>query len=698
MATPDAKRIDDLRTQLNRHNRLYYVDAKPEISDAEYDRLLKELEALEVQHPELITPDSPTQRVGGNPIEGFVTIEHTQPMMSIDNTYDKTELAAWVARVEKGLAEGGAGDLYEKAGVRYVVEPKIDGVAVSLRYEKGQLALALTRGDGRKGDDITHNARTIRAIPLQLDQSRTPPPEVLEVRGEIFMPHKAFERLNAQRERDGEELFKNPRNATAGTLKQLDPRKVQNRGLMFITHGRGMIEPDEFDTYSDALRAFHGWGLPTNPLTRTLDSLEQVWALIEKFDSQRADLPYAVDGVVIKVDRYDQQRELGTTAKSPRWCIAYKYAAQQATTKLLKVDWQIGKTGKLTPRATMEPVFLAGTTVQHASLHNADEIARKDIRVGDTVVIEKAGEIIPQVVSVVTSRRPRDAQPIEAPRDCPSCGKPVEREEGEVDWRCVNPECPDQLVERLIHFAGRNQMDIEGLGEQSVIQLHDAGLLHNFGDIYRLKDHRDEIHKLDRMGEKKVDNLLEGVEASKSRGLARVLAGLGIRHVGNRIAQMLASGFESVDDLVRASPREIELALATGDKEIKQKQVEKENFEPGEVTRSIHRFLHSDAGKYVVHELRIAGVDLSTNQRRKPAVDIDSPFAGKTVVLTGSLESFDRNALTEKLTELGAKVTGSVSKKTDLVIAGSEAGSKLDKARELNIEVWDEQRLLKALG
>ena len=689
-----AKRIQSLRTEIDRHNRLYYVEAKPEISDREFDKLLAELRDLEEKHPALVTPDSPTQRVGGEPIEGFATVTHSRPMLSIDNTYDQEDLRAWYDRVIKGLKDkedgslfsggGGGGDGKEAGGVRLVLEPKVDGVAVSLRYEMGKLVLAATRGDGRKGDDITQNARTIGAIPLQLTPTSKKikgAPDVFEVRGEIYMPDDEFARINAEREKNGEEKFANPRNATAGTLKQKDSRAVAKRKLRFYAHGRGSVAPDTFHSHTELLDAARSFGIPVNPATTVADTFDEAWAFVEKFGEDRAKLGYGTDGVVIKVDRYDQQEELGYTSKFPRWCIAYKYAAEQAATKLLAVDWWVGKTGRITPRATMEPVFLAGTTVKHASLHNADEIARKDVRLGDTVVIEKAGEIIPQVVKVIEEARPKDAEPIKPPTKCPSCKAPLVREEEEVDIRCVNPECPAQVRERLIWFAGRNQMDIAGLGEMSVNQLADADLLCSFGDVYRLKDKRVAILELDRMGEAKVDNLLRGVEESKSRGLARILGSLGIRHVGSKAASVLAEHFGSLDALVKASQEELA-----------------EIDEIGPVTaESVYKFLHHPSGERVFAELREAGVDLTEPQRKRAAPG-DSPFAGKTIVLTGTLQKYTRPDLTRKLESLGASVTGTVSKNTDLVITGESAGSKLDKAKKLGVEVWDEAKLLAELG
>ncbi|HEX7008881.1 MAG TPA: NAD-dependent DNA ligase LigA [Phycisphaeraceae bacterium] len=677
-----AKRIERLRNEIHRHNWLYYVENRPEISDQAFDRLLKELERLEAQHPELITPDSPTQRVGGQPLAGFRAVEHTWPMLSIDNTYDRNELAAWYQRVLRGLKiqpSAGEGGLFDRGdGVDLVLEPKIDGVAVSLRYEDGQLVLAATRGDGRRGDDITTNARTIRAIPLRLmpDDGM---PRLVEVRGEVYMTQEEFQRLNHQRIDQGLEPFANPRNATAGTLKQLDPRVVASRHLRFYAHGRGHLDPDPYRRHSEFLAAAKRWGLPVNPHTRQVSSLDEAWKYIEEFERYRAELGYLVDGVVVKVDRYDQQEQLGATSKAPRWCIAYKYAAEQATTRLRDVTWQVGKGGTLTPVAELEPVFVAGTTVKRASLHNVDEIRRKGVRIGDVVVIEKAGEIIPQVVRYVEDQRPRHTKAIEPPARCPSCGTPTVHLEDEVALRCVNPDCPAQLRERLIWFAGRDQMDIEGLGDKMVHQLADAGLLHSFGDIYALPQKRDRLLELERMGAKKADNLIRAIEESKSRGLARVLAGLGIRHVGTRTAAILAQHFGSIDALVEAGQEQIA-------------QVD----EIGPVTaESVYKFLHHESGRQVIRELREAGVKLT--EPRQAKAPVKSPFAGKTIVLTGSLESFDRKTLTDRLESLGAKVTGSVSKNTDLVIVGESPGSKLDKAHELGIETWDEAQLLEAL-
>ena len=689
----DAKKIANLRREIESHNRRYYVDAKPTITDEEFDHLLAELEALERAHPELVTADSPTQRVGGEPISGFDTRRHARRMFSIDNTYRQEDLEAWHGRVVKGLGradEGSEGGLFGEA-IDYVLEPKIDGVAVSLRYESGRLVLALSRGDGQQGDDITHNVRTIRAISLTLGREKTAGlgtgqdipkkiPEILEVRGEVYMPDAEFERINRLRQERCQEPFANPRNATAGTLKQLDPRMVGQRRLMFKAHGRGEISPDPFESHSQFLAALRAWGLPINPLMATCQDVNDVWQHIETFESKRGSLGYGVDGVVVKVDGYAQQEQLGYTSKSPRWCIAYKYAAERATTVLKDITWQVGKGGTLTPVAELDPVFLAGTTVKRAGLHNIDEIQRKDVRVNDSVEIEKAGEIIPQVVGVVQVKRASGSKLTQPPKRCPSCGESVVREEDEAAIRCINPQCPAQLREKLIWFAARGQMDIEGLGEKAVNQLADAELLGSIADIYRLKDHHDVLIGLERMGQKKVENLVQGIEASKGQGLARLLGGLGIRHVGTRAAQILAGHYGSIEKLVEATADE----LATIP-------------EIGPITAtSVHYFVHSHAGEQIIEGLKSCGVDMTAPL--KPLVSVESPFAEKTVVITGSLEHWDRDALKEKLQALGAKVTGSVSKKTDLLIAGDSSGSKLDKASQLGVEVWDEARLQETLN
>jgi DNA ligase (NAD+) len=748
--------IDRLREEIRAHDRRYYVDAAPSISDTQYDQLLAQLRKLEDERPELITPDSPTQRVGGEPIEGFQTVAHARPMFSIDNTYDAADLRKWAARAyeatdanlraigeELEAARKGSSKAADEKRRKirekfdaalaeadrvgfplaggYLADPKVDGVAVNLRYERGRLALAATRGDGQRGDDVTHNVRTIRAIPLTLQPHRDfPIPAVVEVRGEIYMPTAEFERMNRAVVAAGEEPFANPRNATAGTLKQLDPRVVAARRLNIVAHGRGEITDDPFATHSEFLRALAAWGIPTNPLNRHCDTIDAVWQFIEDVAAGRTELPYGIDGVVARVDRVDLQEQLGYTSKFPRWCIAYKYAAEQAVTKLIDVDWQVGKSGKLTPRANMEPVFVAGTTVQHASLHNLGEVRRKDIRIGDTVVIEKAGEIIPQVVRLVIDKRPPGLKPLKPPTRCPECGGEIEIEfdqrrvheieshaarveretaraakeqrqpgkipapeplcEADESGRyCINAECPAQFRERIIHFAGRGQMDIEGMGEKVVYQLTDAGLLTSFGDVFTLHRRRDAVLALERMGEKKADNLFAGIEAAKSRGLARVLAGLGIHHIGTTAARIVAEHFGSIDALLEAPLDQIATLKTEGAL----------SGIGTEIANSLHTFLHSKEGRRVVKELRDAGVKLEV-EKSTAAGSAGAALAGKTLVVTGTLEKHSRDEIHELIARHGGRATSSVSKSTDYLVAGENAGSKLDKAKKLGVTVLSE--------
>jgi DNA ligase (NAD+) len=682
-ARSPAARIGALRDELARADRAYYADAKPFLTDRQYDEKLAELRALEAAHPELDDPASPTKRLGDQPSAGFPTVAHAVPMLSIDNTYNAAEVRAWATRVEKGLAEGDG--LFGGAGVRYVCDPKIDGIALAVRYERGVLKRAVTRGDGTKGDDVTPNVRAIRAVPLRLGEGA---PEVLEVRGEAYIPNEEFARINAEREAEGEEPFMNPRNACAGTLKNLDPRITAARKLGFVAHGRGEIAPESFaSSYTEYLARIRALGVPTSDAV-ACDSVDAVLAAIEAFRARMHTLPFMADGMVVRIDSFAHQRALGITAKFVRWAIAYKYPAERKTTILNDVEAQVGKTGKITPRAHLEPVLLAGTVVKHASLHNYGLVAAKGLRIGDTVIVEKAGEIIPQVIGFVKGS-PRGKKKIPAPEVCPACGGPVEIErddtEAETARRCVNPECPAQIREKLIWFAGRGQMDIDGLGEKTIDQIRESGKipLDHFADVFRLAAHRDALLALDRMGEKKVDNLLAGVEAAKQRPLGRVLGSLGIRHIGGANAKLLARRFATIEDLQRASAADIEAV---------------EGFGPirAEV---IHRYLASEVGRRTFRSLREVGLSLENpDVRAGAAAPSDSVFAGKTIVLTGTLESYERGALSEVLEGLGAKVTGTVSKKTHLVIAGENAGSKLDKARELGIEVWDEPRLLRELG
>jgi len=746
-----AKQIADLRALLDRANRAYYVDAQPIMSDLEYDRRLKQLEELEAAHPELKDANSPTQRVGGEPITGFKTIKHAVPMLSIDNTYTEQDVRDWFARMQRDLNEPQASargprgsttaSLFATSGassepaLATVAEPKVDGLALSLRYELGSLVHAVTRGDGAKGDDVTHAARAIRSIPLKLSDEQRPAPKVLEVRGEVFFPLKEFERVNKEREDAGDDLFLNPRNAAAGTLKNLDPKLVASRKLRFVAHGRGecSADADTGDTYWHFLASLRALGVPTNPGSVRCESVEDILAAIGAFDAKRHSVGYAIDGMVIRLDSFAQQQALGTTSKSPRWVIAYKYPAERKTTVLVSVAHQVGKTGKITPRATMEPVLLAGTVVQHATLHNYGRLRQLPVNpddptgetahlcIGDTVHVEKAGEIIPQVVGIVLEKRPRAAKKVLPPDACPECGSPAEVEPPEAETdpkvettrRCMNPECPAQVREKLVWFTGRKQMDIEGLGEKTIDQIRDGQAdgakipLHTFADIFHLREHRDQLLALDRMGEKKVDNLLAGIEAAKSRGLSRVLAGMGIRHVGDSTAKLLAKQFKDLDALLAASEEQLRPRSLPKDRALALGYASEPSQRPetglGDGTAHVvHAYLHSKPAQATFKALREAGVDLSSKDwidpANKPAIAANSPFAGKTIVLTGTLESFDRTTLSEKLESLGAKVSGSVSKKTDIVIAGAEAGSKLEKARELGVSVWDEAQLLAALA
>ncbi|MEO1584337.1 MAG: NAD-dependent DNA ligase LigA [Planctomycetota bacterium] len=700
-STSDTGRVADLRQQLERANRAYYVDAEPIMPDTEFDALLQELADLEARFPSLDDPNSPTRRVGGEPIDGFETREHAVPMLSIENSYSRDDIETWVARAQRSLGDD----------VPLICDPKIDGVALSLRYEGGRLTHALTRGDGRRGDDVSHAVRTIREIPLTLESA----PDVLEVRGEVFIPTREFRRINEQRENAGDDPFMNPRNACAGTLKNQDPRVAASRNLGFRAHGRGEVSDDAFaGSFTDFTERLSRLGLPTPDHSWPCTTVEEVMQAIDELAEHRGDLPYDIDGMVVRVDRFDQQSSLGTTSKSPRWLVAYKYPAERTTTTLVSVDYQVGKTGKITPRAVMEPVLLAGTTVRHASLHNFGLIRQKDIRIGDTVEVEKAGEIIPYVVGPVADDRPSSAKAIVPPERCPTCEGPVEVEpsdasespETETARRCVNPQCPAQLREKLIWFAGRKQMDIDGLGESTIDQILASDIpLASFADIYSLHEHAEELVQLDRMGEKKLKNLLAGIEASKSRGLARVLAGLGIRHVGDATARSLASlapdleGLLEIDEpLLRPKTLNKTEAVALG-----LPADPKDRAETGlgrDTAPVVHAFLHSPAGEQILSGLGEAGVDLTSREysAAQSSTNTGSPVAGKTIVLTGSLEAMDRAEAKDRLVALGAKVTGSVSKNTDLVVAGPGAGSKLDKARELGIDVWDEAELLEVIG
>jgi DNA ligase (NAD+) len=661
-----AARVADLRRQIDRHNYLYYVEAKPEISDREFDRLLEELQALESQHPDLVTPDSPTQRVGGQPVDGFRTVTHREPMLSIDNTYNPNELREFDARVRKLL--GGE-------PVTYVVELKIDGVAMSLTYEGGVFTVGATRGDGVRGDDVTHNLRTIREIPLRLHTDHPPP--LFEARGEVYMTRADLVRVNRQRQEAGEEPYANPRNLAAGSLKMLDPRQSAERRLRFFAYALGAAEGVDVGTHAETLDLLRRYGFPVNPHIRTCSTIDEVIDYCQSWADKRNDLPYETDGMVVKVNDFDQRRRLGVRSKSPRWVVAYKFAAEQALTRLKAIELQVGKTGKLTPVARLEPVRLAGTTVSNASLHNAAEIARKDIRVGDTVVVEKAGEIIPYVVRSEAAARTGGEKVFRFPATCPECGGTVEPDENNISYYCINPACPAQLKERLRNYAQRHAMDIEGLGEAIIDQVVDAHLVRSIPDLYRLTP--EPLLELERMGKKSVQNLLDGIEASKGRGLARLLTGLGIRHVGDHVADLLAQEFGDVDALLAAPEERFARVNGIGPRR----------------AASIHTFFQSVDGRKTIQELRDLGLKLTEDRR---AAKSSSGIAGKTVVVTGTLKKYGRDEIEALIKELGGKPAGSVSKKTDYVVAGEKAGSKLDKARQLGIPVLTEEEFESLIG
>ena len=662
------EQVERLREQIREHDHRYYVLADPTLSDAKYDGLLRELSKLEEAHPELHSPDSPTQRVGGSPIDGFEHVTHAVPMLSIDNTYSEQELRDFDGRVKKRL---------EDVSYRYIVDPKIDGVAASLRYEKGRLVLAATRGDGTVGDDVTHNAKTIRAIPLKLRTED--PPEVLEVRGEVFWPLKAFDKFNKKREAAGEPLFANPRNATTGTLKQFDPQSIAGRGLSFLAHGLGDIVGAEFETQSALFEQFKDWGVPVSPHARTHDSIDGVLDMVREWNAKRHELDYLTDGLVVKVDSLAQRETLGATSRYPRWCIAYKFAAEQAETVLNDVTFQVGKLGTITPVAELEPVLLAGTTVKRASLHNFDQVERLGLRIGDTVIVEKAGEIIPQVVSVVKSRKSRRGKPIACPRSCPACQGDVAQDENGVYWRCINPACPAQIRERLIFFCGRNQMDIEGAGPALIDQLLAAGLIKSCADLYRLQGRRDELVELDRLAEKSVDNLLSGIEAAKHRPLARLLAALNIQHIGAATAELLADHFGDMVSLMQADEEGLLVVDGVGP----------------ELAGSLRRFFDSKTGRQTIADLKSVGVHM---QQPKSEPAGERVLAGKTIVVTGTLENFGRKEIERLIKQLGGKTASSVSKKTDFVVAGANAGTKLTKAEQLGVEVISEAEFRARVG
>jgi DNA ligase (NAD+) len=670
MARSARKQIEELRQQIEYHNYKYYVEAAPEISDREFDRLMRELQDLEKKHPELITPDSPTQRVGGQPLSGFRQIRHRVPMLSIDNTYSEKDLREFDVRIRR-LLKG------EKP--KYLVEQKIDGVSVTLLYEKGRLTLGATRGDGYRGDDITQNLRTIRDIPLRLRTDHQRAPEVLEVRGEVYMTSTELSRLNELQAERGGRVFANTRNATAGSLKLLDSRLCAQRHLRFFAHSEGQLEGLKVQSHDQFLDLVRGFGVPVVPRSEVFDSIDDVVAYCDDQLQARHVFEYEMDGLVVKVDGFAQRAKLGATSHAPRWAIAYKVELWQESTRIKAIHVQVGKTGVLTPVATLEPVAIAGSTIARVSLHNADEIARKDIRIGDTVVVEKAGKVIPHVVRVELEKRTGREKRFHFPSKCPACGSSVARDEGGVYIRCLNPSCPAQLKERLRFFAHRQAMDIEGLGPALVDQLVDQGLVRSLPDLYRLR--LEHLIELEHLGKKSAQNLLDGIAASKERGLTRVIIGLGIRHVGARNAPLLAEEFGSIEALMKSSQERLARIGGIG----------------SVVAQSVYQFLSSQTGRKTIEDLRSFGVKI-TEKRTAVQAEADGKLAGKTVVVTGTLNKFSREEIEELIHQLGGKASSSVSKNTDYLVAGKNPGSKLEKAKALEVPVVSEKEFLKLLG
>ncbi len=660
------ERIAQLRGEIETHNRLYYEEAAPRISDQEYDRLYRELAELEAQFPGLAAPDSPTQKVGGAPLKAFAQITHRAPMLSLDNTYSEAEVGDFYRRLEK---------LLPNQSVPVVIEPKVDGVAVSLLYEKGKLLYAATRGDGTVGDDITQNIRTIRAVPAEL-KGRVP--SLLEVRGEVFMRKDGFAKLNESRVEEGLPPFANPRNAAAGSLKQLDPAMAARRPLGVVFYGTGEIVGAESERHSELFPWLKKLGLPATEKWWLAESVDEILHAIRELDQLRHGFAYQTDGAVVKVDSFAQRAALGFTAKSPRWAIAYKYEAERVETRLLDILVQVGRTGVLTPVAALEPVTVGGSRVARATLHNQEEIERKDIRIGDMVVIEKAGEVIPAVVSVQTNLRTGAERVFKMPQKCPECGSAVQKDEGQVAVRCVNAQCPAQLRRRLEHFASRGAMDIEGLGEMMVGQLVARELLLNVSDIYQLDEAK--LGLLDRVGDKTIRNLLDAIEASKTRPLWRLIFALGILHVGVTSSRALANHFRTMDAIMASTPDELQRISDVGDV----------------VGQSIHGFFQESANRALIGRLAAFGVRLADEGPAPSAHDESSPFAG-TWVITGTL-SQARDEIAEEIIARGGKVSGSVSKKTRYLLAGEEAGSKRAKAETLGVRILSEAEFREMLA
>jgi DNA ligase (NAD+) len=660
-----AQEIERLREEIRRHDRLYYVEAKPEISDRDYDRLLEQLKRLEAQHPALITPDSPTQRLGDQPVASLRPVEHRVPMLSIDNTYSIEDLKKFGERTAK---------LLKGESIEWVVELKIDGVAVSLLYEDGRLVYGATRGNGRVGDDVTHNIRTVRDVPLRLKGDDVP--RVLELRGEVYMTNSDLVTLNEEQARKGEAPFANTRNVTAGTIRLLDPRIAAARRLRFFCHGLGYAEGLTAPTHMELLAELQRHGIPGTPEVACFPSFEQAVEHCERLIERLHELDFEIDGLVLKVNRFEQRQRLGATAKSPRWTIAYKFEKYEGPTRVRQIEVNVGKSGTVTPVAFLEPIELAGTVVSRASLHNAEEIRRKDVRVGDVVIVEKAGKIIPHIVRVEKHERQAELPEYRFPETCPACGTPLVKDQGGVYIRCPNLECPGQLRERLQHYASRNAMDIEGLGEKLVDQLVGQGLVRSYGDLYRLT--LDRLMGLERMGKKSSENLLAEIDASRDRGLARLLAALAIRHVGTRVASVLAARFRTLDALRAATLDELSSVNEIGPI----------------IAQSVYDWLHNSSGEKTIDDLTRQGVTTET----VGATAGPRRLEGKTLVVTGTLTRYTRDQINELIAREGGRAASSVSKKTDYVVAGEEAGSKLDKARQLGVPVLTEEEFEALLG
>ncbi|WP_342048401.1 NAD-dependent DNA ligase LigA [Bacillus sp. OTU530] len=660
-------RIEELRAILNELNYEYYVLDNPSVPDAEYDRYMQELLRLEEENPELTTEDSPTVRVGGPVLDMFQKVTHKAPMLSLGNAYNEGDIKDFDRKVRQGTGA---------EHISYVCELKIDGLAVSLHYENGRFVQGATRGDGVTGEDITSNLRTIKAIPLRLTEG-----VALEARGEAYMPKSSFKRLNEEREKRGETLFANPRNAAAGSLRQLDPKIAAQRNLSFFVYGLSNLEGRTVFSHGEALNLLGELGFKTNPYRRVCQTVEEVIAFVKEWEEKRHVLDYEIDGIVIKVDDLALQESLGTTAKSPRWAVAYKFAEEEVTTKLIDIELNVGRTGVVTPTAILEPVRVAGTVVRRASLHNEDLIREKDIRIGDYVIVKKAAEIIPEVVASIKERRTGDEHEFRMPVHCPECGSELVRLEEEVALRCINPGCSAKIREGLIHFVSRDAMNIEGLGERVITQLFEGKLIRTFADLYTLT--KEQLLALERFGEKSAANLIASIETSKGNSLEKLLFGLGIRHVGSKAARTLAQHFQIMERLQTASQEEL-----TSIKEIGEK-----------MAQSIVAYFENEEVQQLITQLQAYGVNMTYKGPQPVKVDeVDSYLAGKTVVLTGKMESMGRSEAKKKLEALGAKVTGSVSKSTDLVIAGEAAGSKLEQAQKHNIEIWDEERFLQELN